>query len=811
MYKKLIRVLAYIYVFLIVLHRRLTVIMKKRLAEGICIGTLVLLFTVSFLGQSMLQPFSESQVTTAALGKRHNTVTNADTVASVEIYHSEVIAGETAEQQVDSNGLLQQDTDKSGDLTAMESGLAQRKTQEFVGKTAGNLKNQVISGQETGLQKSNAVVENAAALSQVCAAYENYGVKPENNGKNMYYQYPVEIGYAVDSNYDRVQTAADYILNDVFDTKPEDENKAEAGREEKIEQDEAESETDEDKQIAASIQFQKDVWNAILPTRPVERNLSDGEREAHTIVKKPSSVQPPQDDEEDTGSNEAQQLENRKDETIDTDKESDTLQNPEDTNIAEEDGDIAAAGEGGTTEDDGSKNMEKTQDENKAKHTSNESSGAFADTDKAEEKEIADVGYFTVKGNMRADVDAFVGEVTIEATGVNGYNLVRIGEDGEFGKSVTLTKDAAEEKVTLYFSNGSEITTGVDFIYSKDTVAPMMVLNEEGLGKLQGDNKTIYCTNSSKLKILLNDAVEAVQGTGIDKLCYVYGDKLCYVVECAESAELQVADDFYGRVLMNCSDKAGNMSEILSKYYLVESNAPTVSMAMDTFCTAPYTLWIDVADAGHIISGIQKVECSIDREAYNIDNLTLLESVTVDKGISVPSKYEFSVPFTEAGDYQVTVTVTDNAGNVTVQEQTVAVTKPELVSVFMPQEFTVHIDPQQLLGREQIFSDEITLVNNSEFDVEITVTNIELTVKDSVSDTGIKKDCDIYLIAPDTGEKIPLKKGNNKNVYSYCLPEGNGNLDNLMFVGTTTEGSDKMWEDSDITICVELVFKKWSE
>ncbi len=802
MYKALIRVLAYIYVFFVILHRKLTVMMKKRLAEGVCIGTLVILLAVSLLGQGISQSFSESQVT-AALGKNHNTVKNENTMASIEIYNSEVAEGETIVQQTGSDDSIQQESgvDKKS-LTVQKKGAAQRKAQkEFLeSASTDNLsKNVVISQQETGTQTSNAVVKNAVPLSQVQASYENNGVKPENSGESMLYQYPVEIGFVVNSNYDGIQTAADYILNDVFDTKPERESEEDTGSiEEKV--------RDENRQIATSIQFQKNVWNVILPTDPIERSLSDGEREAHTIVKKPANISLPKDNEKAVASKDVPQAENKQDELSDMDEGKDRIPDFDDMDALEGQEDITAADEAGQTEENESARSEDMRED----HTSDEMSDVAADTDKIEKKVVADAGYFTVKGSMRTGVDAFVGDIVIEAAGVNGYNQVRIGEDGEFGSSVTLTRDAADERITLYFSNGSEVTTGVDFIYSKDTVAPALVFDEEGLGKLQGENKTIYCTNNPRLKILGNDSVEGVQGTGIDKLCYVYGDKLCYMVDCTENTELGLIDEFYGRILMNCSDKAGNMSEVLSKYYLVEQSAPVVSMANDAFCTTPYTLWVDVADTGHIISGIQKVECSINGEAYDISDLTLLESVTIDKGINVPSKYEFSVPFTEEGDYNVIVTVTDNAGNVTVQEQTVTVTKPELVSVFMPQEFTIHIDPQQLLGREQIFSDEITLCNNSEFDVEITVKNIELIVNDAVSDTGIKKDCDIYLVAPDTGEKIPIKKGNNKNIYSYCLPEGlDGDKNNLMFVGTTTEGSDAMWESSDITIRVELAFEKW--
>lgn len=870
MRKTFVRLFVYIYVFFAVLHRRLSVLMKKRLAEGICAGTLVLLLMVSLLGRGITYPISEEQMTNTASVQKHNTVTNKNTTANIEIHNSEV-AAEGAEHD---NSAQQGNSAYNKDaLKADEEDSTGEATQQ--GEISGekdNTRRNVVSRTQTG--GSNAVVKNPVPLSQVQALYGNNGVKPLGNGEKVLYQYPVEIGYAIDFNYDGKQTEADYLLNDVFETKPEKDNGKDArdmaddeeqaqddaedsrnteDREEQTQdaedggedtqsiedrkeqtqddedtrniedrgeqtqddaddgedtqntedrreqtQDNAEKETE--KRITASIQFQKNVWNEILPTSPVEKSLSEDERKARTTVKKTAG-------DSQTNSRDKQNSETKEDmlssgdgdDLSDADGEEDTVSGSDHIGVSEEQGDTSDAEE---------------PDQSQASIQEEETQWADGDQEpeEAEQEVVANAGYFTVRGSMRTDVEAFVGDITIEPTGINGFDQVRLGEDGEFGSAVTLTKDAAEEKITLYFSNGSQVTTGVDFTYSKDTVSPVLAFDEEGLNKLQGDNKTIYCTNEPKLNISSHDDMNGTPGTGIDKICYVYGDKLLYVIDHFDETGIKIADDFYGRILMNCTDKAGNVSDVLSKYYLVEQNAPEISMAQDDFCTTPYTLWVDVADKGHIISGIQKVECSVNGEPYDISDLTLLEEVIIDKETEVPSKYEFSVPFTEEGEYDVVVTVTDNAGNVSVEEQTITVEKPEMVSVFMPQKFTIHIDPQQILKREQIFSDDIMLVNNSEFDVKITIKSIELTVKDEVSDTGVKKDCNIYLVAPDTGEKIPLNKGNNKNVYSYCLPKGaDGDIRTLLFVGDTTEGSDEMWENTDIAINMELGFAKWSE
>lgn len=772
MRKRFIRMLAYIYIFFIVLHRRLSIVEKRRAATGICAGVMVFALAVSLFSPGAVHLVSSEQKT---VSKSHNRVKNSGTIANIEINQSSVSTKEEI-------------SDASGDA----------------GKRNTVMKN--ISGPSDG---SNAVAENLVPLSQVNTLYENNGVRPENESEGMFYQYPVEIGYAVGTNYDRVQTEADHVVKDVFEMKPDKEDRAdEAGRADADIGDQASEDKEEDEQMTVIERFQRDIWNVILPTNPVERSLSDSERSANTIVKKPvlSDVEKTSRKEKESQKKDSSKEQDGIEEMPDKEQETDQdVSESLEEGIEQSDTDKALEEASAQDAEDSEKTAFELEDNKEAleEESSSESDGTGQKT------VTADASYFTVRGSMRAGAEAFVGDVIIEPTGVNGFDQIRIGEYGEFSSSVMLTENGADKKVVLYFSNGSEVTNGVEYTYSKDTVAPTLAFDEEGLGRLEGEDKIIYCTKDTRFKVLPNDDLG---GTGIDKICYVYGDNLVYVVDNFDEAGIEVPGNFYGRILMNCSDKAGNTSEVQSKYCLVENNAPAIRIAADALCTTPYTLWIDVEEEGHIVSGIQKVECSVNGEAYEISDLTLLESVTIDKDVEVPSKYEFSMPFTDEGEYEVFVTVTDNAGNVSAAVQTITVMKPELVSVSMPKEFVMHIDPQQLAGKEQIYSDDITLINNSEFGVQVNIKNIELTVKEEVSDTGVKKDCDIYLVAPDTGERILLKKGENKEVYSYCLPEGaEGAIANLTFVGNTSEDSGFMWRSSDIMINVELEFRKWEE
>lgn len=361
-----------------------------------------------------------------------------------------------------------------------------------------------------------------------------------------------------------------------------------------------------------------------------------------------------------------------------------------------------------------------------------------------------------------------------------------------------LPQTVTAQAVTAQAVEGSDATEG--------TGVPVLTLREEKITKIRSNNKEIFCTNDNHIQV---DASDGRKGSDIEEICYAYSDKLKYCVEPFKETWMEVPDDFYGRIYAKCTDTESKTSAILSEYFLVEKQAPEIQFSQDAFCAAPYMFWVNIGETGHIVSGVRDVTCTVDGKLYKITDLTENESTILDKGLEVPTKCEFSIPFAEVGSHRVVVTVTDYAGNKSTKETMIQVREPELISVFMPREFAIHIDPQQLAGREQIYSDDIILKNNSNFDVKVTVKNVQVTVKDEVSDVGVKKDCSLYMIAPDTGERIPLRKGKNQGVYSYCLPkESEKQIGKLQFVGETAKGSDEMWKDSDVVITVDLGFSR---
>ena len=792
MRKKVIRIMACIYVFFVVLQKQFNVIWKQRLATGSCAVVMAVALCISCFGQPVEKGIAEQQQVAEYATRSHNNVINADKMASIQINQSSVV-------------------DKNGGQES--ANIVKKDKLETIGQAV----------------DKNRVVENPVALSEIHALYENYGTRPDSDGEKIRYQYPVEIGYPVDYNYDGRQTAGDYVYRDILDTVSEKKDTKEDLAIDNSIEDMSESETTEankteETDLNDGTEEEEVITESTATTEEVSSDNGDADiapgtgtqNESDEYITTEADIEKEQTDQTSTEQEEVQRSEEEQKKTENfqknvwnaimptvpvqrnlTDKEKQESSKPEDVSAKETAQDRNT--DGSITDDDGGQKTE-TADEGLV-NTENES--------REVSQTLADDSYFVVQGKRRDGVEAFVGDVIITPTGKNGYSQVKVGEDGEFGSRVVLTKDGMNQKAILFFSNGTDVTSGVEYTYSKDVTAPTLAFSGDGLTRLEGKDKIIYCTNEANIPVAPRDNIDEQEQTGIDRICYIYGDKLKYLVDHFENAALQVDNRFYGRILANCSDKAGNTSDIVSKFYLVEPDAPVITMVEDELCTAPYTLWVNVTDMGSVVSGIHQISCMVNGQEYDITNEDVLQQTMIDDGITVPSQYEFPVSFTEEGTYEVVVNVTDNAGNSSSMTRTLQVTRPELVSVYMPETFTVHIDPQQLAGKEQIFSDDITLRNNSEFDVKVTIKNVKLKVNDEMSDSGVKKDADIYLIAPDTGDRILLKKGSNKNVYSYVLPENTtGDIANLKFVGTTTKGSDSMWKDSDISIQVQLEFEK---
>lgn len=738
-------------------------------------------------------------------------------------------------------------------------------------KKSGKSTNRVVSDvSRTGVQ-GNRVVENPEPSNYIEKVFENHGIAPVIGEVLKKYQYPVEIGYSYDKNYDGNNDAGDFILNKIYDTKEYEEESTEEESEkdsdaedpEKQEEDRDESEREEEDDKADESEnaeenkegtkdsqgdeenrdseknsedkqedtlnnevsgdavveqetnsedvqdstvsgdailneqkkleeYRKDIWKQIMPTAPVDVEIEKKVMKTTPVDKSKKEKDPVTENKTESTSEQKSA-----DETMES-KEQASGDAKEKTEESSE----------GTSQEDGSVEVTETT-EDEAMDATTEAMVSGDATPIVETESVA--GYYIIKGKMREGSKVYVSDITILPAGVDGFDKVRLGQDGEFKDSIVLTTDVMNRTIELYFTDGETVTEPAAFTYSKDTVTPELQWMEEEYTLLESAHRKIYCTKENELPIKIVDGEENEDAT-LESVQYLYGTKLQSIAEGLDSPKLSMNEDFYGRLLVSCRDKAGNTSDIQSQFVLVDHNTPAIQIAQDERCSAPYSLWVNVEETGHIVSGIQTIQCVVDGKFYEISESMVRETYTLDEGLEVSSKLTFPVELTEVGIHAVSIRVRDYAGNEAVVEQVIEVTEPELVSIYMPRNFTIHIDPQQLAGKEQIYSDNVELKNVSKFDVRVNIDNIVLNVNDEMSADGVLKDCDIYLIAPDTGEKIKLSKGENENIYSYCLPvEAVGDLANLRFVGTTTAGSERMWKGSDISLSLQVSFIKWEE
>lgn len=695
--------------------------------------------------------------------------------------------------------------------------------------------------------KISAVNDNSEDAPKLCSTvFEDHGEVPSPSEYNILYQYPIELGYPVDKNFNgNLSSPYEDLMKMVFKTTPEASDD-ESSDNDNSSQDDLQ-ETPEEAEQKRLKEFRDNIYKEVLPTEPADqsKNIDAGSTKVINDSNEPSTesttTKDSDKDTKDSSMIKQKQLkpltgtlaeygssitseeassagsDSKKEDASESESTDNSYQT---TDSSEQSSDVsteAASTEPVSTEatantdgkGEAANNKESVEADNES---TSESSSSSEKSEKVKATDITiDAGDYIVKGPIRKGYSAFVGDITIIPSGVNGFNKIRYEEDGEFKDTVVLQKETAEKTIDLYFTNGSEITHS-QFTYSIDKSSPDMKIKEEDTNHIHvipssyGD---IYCTNRNEEEYVIEDG-EWDDSSGISKATLVYGDKIGYIFDGFDNPQYKLPDSFYGRVIYNCTDNAGNTSKLQTQYYLKEDKAPTIQVSESKICTAPYNMAVKIADTGDIVSGIDTITYSINGTTYEPENVICDESVRLADDLDVPSKCQFAINLEEIGSYDIVINVTDHCGNTETLHKTVEVTEAELVAVYMPEHFTIHIDPEQLAGREKIYSDNIHLDNVSNVDVKVTIKSIDLYVNSVTYDNNITKDCDIYMVCPDTGDKILLEKGSNTDVYSYKLPlNADGNITNIYFIGETSKGSELLWEGSDISMHVELDFDKW--
>ena len=287
-----------------------------------------------------------------------------------------------------------------------------------------------------------------------------------------------------------------------------------------------------------------------------------------------------------------------------------------------------------------------------------------------------------------------------------------------------------------------------------------------------------------------------------NKKVYVqYADKILFNMAETNNLKIDMPHDFYGDIAIKENLGSDNNSTLAKGRVLIDTSKPIVGVLSED--SARYE--IKISENGNIISGLKFVECYMDGKKIEVSSKNMTKQVCLGYNVKVPSEYVVSLNPLE-GKHTLYVRVEDNAGNITEEKREISVIKQVPVSVLTLKKFVIHIDPQKLKWKEQIYSDAVLMKNLNDYDIKATISSIN--VKVSKENDKYKK-CKIYMVMPDTGKKILLKNGKNDKSYSFIIPHGNQNRQKyLRFVGKMYDDKYGMWKNEDISIDMKTSYEQ---
>ncbi len=347
----------------------------------------------------------------------------------------------------------------------------------------------------------------------------------------------------------------------------------------------------------------------------------------------------------------------------------------------------------------------------------------------------------------------------------------------------------------------------------KDTEPPTVTVSSPDMNMI-GD--TFVCRNTGTLIFELTDNV------GVSGVQCVYGDHSEFYNAVDNKVEMKLPDDFEGEVFYQAWDLSGNWSDrgVVNIRIVepVDKTAPTVSITSDdmkvmgdSFIAQDEagTIIFHAVDVdpgnGDIVSGISKVICSVDGE----DN-----ELSVADGTA---SYELPKSFQGNIFYQAI----DNAGNKSeVQTAKVVIEHTDssdsnsddsVIKVKVPTTLSLFIDPYR--QKRNICSSEYTIINESGFDIECTIRNINQSInRDNIKDVDIDKttNLELSLANGEETDTIKLPEGDSGQIYSGRILNGSDGTNSLTFwfAGTINSESAQYWENGDLRMVITYDLRK---
>ena len=401
--------------------------------------------------------------------------------------------------------------------------------------------------------------------------------------------------------------------------------------------------------------------------------------------------------------------------------------------------------------------------------------------------------YEIVRGTMPTFSEIMKSNITKEYF---YQGAVAIGQraDSNYNLRSIIDKDIVKDSFyTSFSSNKKSRKSASSTVYEPGFVSTGSAINidEENTG-LNSEMTTdadatvasagaIMFTNKNELQINLNNN---------NQVYAQYADKILFNT-----------DEMYGDIVLKEEAQAEGDVILASRRILVDTSKPVIGV----FTENKTSYDIKISENGDIISGLKSVECYIDGKKIDISENNVTKEVCLGYNVKVPVEYVVSLTPSE-GKHTLYVKAQDNCGNVTEEKTDIIVEKQMPLSVLTLKKFVIHIDPQKLKWKDQIYSDAVVMKNLNDYDIKATVSDINIEVS---RENDKYRKCKIYMVMPDTGKKVLLKNGNNTGSYSFTIPHGDKIKQNyLRFVGKIYDDKYGMWKNEDISINMKTSYER---
>ena len=330
------------------------------------------------------------------------------------------------------------------------------------------------------------------------------------------------------------------------------------------------------------------------------------------------------------------------------------------------------------------------------------------------EPRIPDESYLTVSGKKNQN-GVYTGNITLSANGVDGFETVAFDQQGSFASSITISEDAVEQKIDLYFEKGNAVTEPLEFFYTKDTIAP--VLTSTLLANEELDRKIICITGSENgIPVKIEET-----GTGVEMLHCIAANVTREIPVENSMTQVSVPDDFYGQVTIYGKDMGDHESNHFNGIYLKEQTAPAITFED----LGDDRILVTVKETGDIVSGIAEDACLINGEVFQPEERIIKEKTVLLDDLSVMTEYHYIVPVTDKDTIQVNAK--DFVGNASIENYQY---KKKTIDVTYPTYLDFAIDPEGTTKMGQVLSDDQRMVNNSNISIEIEIKDLYYTFAD---------------------------------------------------------------------------------